>query len=67
MKTQPLPRKATVSHIPRNGAFPYRVHFYSEGMGFDAGNYVSVGHNDYRTEKAARESAVQWENRPLHE
>ena len=62
MKTQTteLKSKATVSHRIPDTAFPYRVFYYSPGMGFDAGNLVYVGRSQWRTLEEAQAEAEKW-------
>ena len=55
-----LKSKATVSHRIPNTDFPYRVFYYSPGMGFDAGDLVYVGRSQWRTLEEAQAEAEKW-------
>lgn len=57
---KPLAYKATVSDRIPDTAFPYRTFYYAPGMGFDTGNLVSVGFNEWRTREEAQEAADKW-------
>ena len=55
-----LKSEAKVSHRIPDTAFPYRVFYYSPGMGFDAGTLVSVGRSEWRTLEEAQAEAENW-------
>lgn len=55
--------KATISdHIP-NTQFPFRVFYYAPGMGFETGQSVYYGWNEWRTKEQAQQAAKEWEAR----
>ena len=58
--TDELKSRATVSHRIPDTAFPYRVFYYSPGMGFDAGTLVFVGRSEWRTLEEAQAEAEKW-------
>ena len=55
-----LKSEAKVSHRIPETDFPYRVFYYSPGMGFDAGTLVSVGRSEWRTLEEAQAEAEKW-------
>lgn len=52
--------EARISDRIPDTAFPFRVFYYSPGMGFDTGNLVYVGRNEYRTRSEAETAAAKW-------
>ena len=60
MSAPEVKSEAKVSHRIPDVAFPYRVFYYSPGMGFDAGTLVFVGRSEWRTLEEAQAEAKKW-------